>query len=61
MRLRGVGVMQNSLGNLRICSIALVAMPMYGDRIGYPEGVRMTDPYFAMLRSASRQRDQHPQ
>ena len=61
MRPRDVGVMQNSLRNLRICSIALVAMPMYGDRIGYPEGVQMTDPYFAMLRPASRQRDQHPQ
>ena len=31
MRPRDVGVMQNSLRNLRICSIALVAMPTYGD------------------------------
>jgi hypothetical protein len=31
MRLRDAGVMPNSLRNLRICSIALVAMPMCGD------------------------------
>jgi hypothetical protein len=61
MRLRDAGVMQNSLRTLRICSIALVAMPMYATESDSPEGVRMTDPYFAMLRSASRQRDQHPQ
>jgi hypothetical protein len=39
----------------------MALMRLYATESDSPEGVRMTDPYFAMLRSASRQRDQHPQ